>query len=131
MDMDLEITPENKKKIILGLAIVAFAAALALIIFMPPSDMGSQTGKAGEVFQQAEKLTCPEDCSDNNECTIDYCNAETDLKCKHVPIVSVECGTMCPSSCDDNLDYTEDYCSAQTDYKCEYKDIRECIGGFC
>jgi len=52
--------------------------------------------------------SCPEDCDDNNKCTIDYCAESTNFFCKHKVITRPCCGNHI---CDDN----ENTCTCPAD----------------
>ncbi|MGB4651769.1 choice-of-anchor E domain-containing protein [Methanothrix sp.] len=78
----------------------------------------------------------PPDCSDGIDCTIDFCNEETD-ECEHSPDDSkCDDGLWCngaetcdpvegcllgtPPDCNDNIECTIDSCNEETD-KCEHR----------
>ncbi len=77
----------------------------------------------------------PPDCNDGIECTIDFCNEETD-RCEHRPDDSkCDDGIFCngaetcdpvegclpgtPPDCNDNIECTIDFCNEETD-ECEH-----------
>ncbi|WP_214083688.1 choice-of-anchor E domain-containing protein [Methanothrix sp.] len=90
----------------------------------------------------------PPDCNDGIECTIDFCNEETD-RCEHRPDDSkCDDGIFCngaetcdpvegclpgtPPDCNDNIECTIDFCNEETD-RCEHRpDDSKCDDGiFC
>ena len=71
-----------------------------------------------------EVQACPEECDDEDPCTEDYCNEETDYKCVYIGIDSPEC--IC-GECDDFDDCTMDFCNKDTG-NCEYASKETCCG---
>jgi len=75
---------------------------------------------------------CTTECIDDDECTVDVCNADTNYTCEHNKVISVACQTKCPPSCDDESVCTVDLCSDKTGYSCIHKPIKPCCGdGLC
>jgi hypothetical protein len=83
-------------------------------------------------------INCPKSCDDNNNCTIDRCNAETNYTCTHSEKVPCEGNDICeegefpwsddcPDSCKDNDTCTEDTYDYQNKI-CLHMPITPCCG---